>query len=104
MSPARLLRHRPVAYKWLGAKAYWLSPLMLLTLCHAAVAEDKTGLAVPGPPYLAVSSTTVPNASFESPQSGSEIETAEFRISAGFYRFGNESATVDVGLDYQYTS
>ena len=103
MSLSRLLKHIPVVNTRHGSAAFWLSVLELLVLCSAAVADDEEELAVSRPPYLALSSTTVPNASFESPQAGSEVETAEFRISAGFYRFGNDSATVDVGLDYQYT-
>ena len=103
MSPARLLKRRSVAHKRFGAAAYWLWVLMSLGPCRAAVADDESVLAVSQPPYLAVSSTSVPNASFESPPSGSEIETAEFRVSAGIFRFGDESANVDLGLDYQYT-
>jgi len=103
MRPAWPSKYDVCAHSTHALAAIWLAFASLAVPCHVTGAEHEPDIISGEPPFLAASYTIVPKADFEAPLSDSEMETKEFRISAGLFRFGDQSLGVDVGLDYQYT-
>lgn len=74
------------------------SPLAaLLLLAAAAVHAD-----IPSR-YLAGNASRIPEASFQGLAPGANVSTEDNPIAAAFARISLDKATVDFGLDYQYT-
>ena len=98
--PLRIDTSNPTAH---GYALILLSCLLSSAPGSARDAENGSRVELPKPPFVAASYTIVPGTDFEAPVLVGETETKEVRILAGLIRFGNESLSVDVGLDYQYT-
>lgn len=71
-----------------------------------AFAASAAGTASPAdesPRYLAASYNVVPDADLDTGVPGTTVSTKENQLAIGMLRFAAGNATVDFGLDYQYT-
>ena len=71
--------------------------------CASGSPSTDASLQDGRPPFLAVSITHQPSADFSSAPDSASVRTKENQVFAGFHRFEAGNATLDVGLDYQYT-
>jgi hypothetical protein len=63
------------------------------TLAHADAADR----------YTAVNASRVPNADFQGLAPGADVRTKDNQVAFAFARLALDRATIDFGLDYQYT-
>ena len=70
---------------------------ILLTFAALCAAADE-----PGKYYVATNASRVPNADFEAAP-GAILATEDTQVAAAFARFQLGKASIDLGLDYEYT-